>query len=137
MYENISLGLSILALIVSFIALYNSWKARTFEEKEKKTEKIAQDLEMYTDIAYSNQWNWLPQDVGINDPRYSDYSEVIKRFVNYLEFVDPKIKEPYRYVIIKFNSGYKNDERTEIWKKYEEIRDFSKKKAEELGKKLR
>lgn len=131
------MGLSTLALIVSVIALYNSWKARTFKEKEKKNARIARDLQMYTDIAYSNQWNWLPQDVGVNDPRYSEHTEVIRRFVNYLEFVDPKIKEPYRYVVGKFNSGYKNDEKTEIWKKYEEIREFSKKKAKELGEQLR
>ena len=126
-----------MAIIVSVFALLNSWKARTFEEKEKKKAKIAHDLQMYTDIAYSNHWNWLPRDVGVNDPRYSDYGEVIKRFVNYLELVDPEIKEIYRYVVDKFNSGYKNDERTDVWKKYEEIRKFSKKKAEELGKQLR
>jgi hypothetical protein len=79
---------------------------------------------MYSDIAYSNQWNWLPRDVGVNNSRYSEYGEVLKRFVNYLELVDPEIKETYQYVVDKFNSGYKDNERTDIWKKYEEIRDF-------------
>ena len=92
---------------------------------------------MYSDIAYSNQWNWLPRDVGVNNPRYSEYGEVIKRFVSYLELVDSEIKEAYRYAVYKFNSGYKDNERTNIWEKYEEIRDFSKNKSEELGKELR
>ena len=52
-------------------------------------------------------------------------------------FVDSEIKETYQYVVDKFNSGYKNNERTVMWKKYGEIRDFSKKKSEELGKELR
>ena len=52
-------------------------------------------------------------------------------------FVDSEIKEIYQYVVDKFKSGYKDNERTAIWKKYEEIRDFSKKKSEELGKELR
>jgi len=52
-------------------------------------------------------------------------------------FVDSKIKETYQYAVDKFKSGYKNNERTDIWKKYEEIRNFSKKKSEELGKELR
>ena len=52
-------------------------------------------------------------------------------------FVDSEIKKTYQYVVDKFNSGYKDNERTDIWKKYEEIRNFSKKKSEELGKELR
>lgn len=124
MYEGVSLTLSFLAILISLGALYNSWKARTFEEKEKKKAKIADELQMYIDIAYSNHWNWLPRDVGVRDPRYSEYNEVIRRFVSYLESVDPEIKETYRYVVDKFNSGYKDAERIDVWKKYEEIRDF-------------
>ena len=51
--------------------------------------------------------------------------------------MDSEIKETYQHVVDKFNSGYKDNEMTAIWKKYEEIRDFPKKKSEELGKELR
>jgi hypothetical protein len=54
-----------------------------------------------------------------------------------LELVDSEIKETGQYVVDKFKSGYKDNERTDTWKKYEEIRYFSKKKSEELGKELR
>ena len=52
-------------------------------------------------------------------------------------FVDSELKETYRYVVDKLNSGYKDNEMADVWKKYEKIRDFSKKKSKELGKKLR
>ena len=51
--------------------------------------------------------------------------------------MDSEIKEICQYVVDKFNPRYKDDERTDIWKKYEEIMYFSKKKSEELGKELR
>jgi len=51
--------------------------------------------------------------------------------------VDSEIKETYQYLVDKFNSGYKDTERTDIWRKYEKIRNFSKKKSEELGNELR
>ena len=135
--ETIGLALSVVAIIISALLLQNSFKKRNFEKKENKKAKIVSDLKMYSDIAYSNHWNWLPQDVVVNNPRHSEYRGVIRKFVSYLYFVDPEIKETYQYVVDKFNSSYKDNERTDIWKKYEEIRDFSKNKSEELGKELR
>lgn len=137
MYENVAIILSVLAIVISVVSSWNSWKTRTFTEKTKKKAEISDELGMYTDIAYSNHWNWLPRDVGLGDPRYLEYTEVIKRFVSYLERVDPEIKDTYRYVVDKFNSGYERDEKPQVWEKYEEIRDFSKNKARELGEQLR
>ncbi len=92
---------------------------------------------MYFDIAYSNYWNWLPDEGAINDPRYFKHMEAIQRFIYYLEFVDPQIQDAYRYVANKFAFRFKENEKDEIWKKYQEVRDFSKKKAIELGKQLK
>lgn len=51
-------------------------------------------------------------------------------------FVDSEIKATYQYLVDKFNPGYKNNARTDISKKYEEIEDISEKKSEELGNEL-
>jgi|GEM_PF-6570439 len=124
---------SILGLIFGLYGVFSSEKQSEEIQKISAKTEIEKQIDMYTDIAYSNHWNWLPNDVGVNDHRYSDYSKVIDSFRSYLEKVDSEIKDTYRFVVNKFNSGYKQDERHELWKKYEEVREFSRKKAEKLG----
>ena len=92
---------------------------------------------MYGDIADSNTWGWLPQEVRGNNLEYSEYNKVIQRFISYVELVDQQIQPKYRYVVDKFNSGYKDSERPDVFKRYQDIREFSKNKAIELGGQLR
>jgi hypothetical protein len=111
------------------------------EEKNKKMkfqlERLESERDMYTDIAYSNTSNWLTIDVGINKSKNDEFWKVWNRFISYIEKVDPEIIDDYRFVVKKSNSGYKKSERSEIWSKYQKIRDFSEKRAKELGEKIR
>jgi len=128
--------LTIIAISVSGFAYAESRKKRLFEEKEMRKIKLVKEIEMYTDIAKFNHWNWLPGDVDFRDPDYERWNNEVDKFVSYKGLVDPEIRSDYDFIVEKFRGYCGNSEKPELMKKINKVRKFAKKKVEELRKEL-
>ena len=123
----------LLAAIPIVAAIIKCYFPRGSKEDKDRKRQLKSEIKMYSNIANGNNWNWLPNDVDDRDSNYRHYRDYIDCFISYLEFVDDKIQPVYREVVKYFTGGYSEDERAIVWKKYFEIREFSKTKARELG----
>ncbi len=93
---------SVLAAAVSSLMAYLSWRLRRVINEDKKKE-------MYGWLSQFNPWNWIPQDVGVNDPRYWDFQAHVERLSTYRGLVDKDMRIDYARMCDLYHESKLND----------------------------